>query len=57
VPEDRRWVVDRRVLGYLYARPGRDVPPRELAERCNITLEEARQALERLRGARRATRP
>ena len=48
VPEDRRWVVDRRVLGYLHTRPDRDVTPRELAARCNITLEEARLALERL---------
>lgn len=52
VLEDRRWVVDRRVLGYMEARPGRDVTPRELAARCNITVEEARQALERATGER-----
>ena len=48
ITEDRRYVVDRRVLGYMDARLYRDVTPRELAARCNITLEEAQAALERV---------
>lgn len=59
VTEDRRYVVDRRVLGYLATLPyGREPSARQLAERCNITVLEAAAALERLWDRRdRETRP